>query len=266
MMPARAARLTAVVALAGCAAACATVTRGSSTTWAVQTTPSGAKVVTSTGKSCEPTPCSISMARKSRFTAVITKAGYKPASIHVDHEISGAGAVGLAGNVLIGGLIGVGVDAVSGAALNLTPNPSIVSLERELGPPSLLAYAPAPPVLAPAVIATAPQVTVTYAPAPVVHEAVLVSEAPRPVVMRSAPPAAPEYAVVAAPRAAVTETIPTPAAPEPERIPAAAARSAVTRAWAPGRPARSASIITAVTVITAAGAVTFETYTDGAPD
>ena len=35
----------------------------------------------------------------------------------------------MAGNVLVGGIIGVGVDAASGAALDLTPNPVVVTLQ-----------------------------------------------------------------------------------------------------------------------------------------
>jgi hypothetical protein len=36
----------------------------------------------------------------------------------------------MAGNVLVGGLIGVAVDAGSGATLNLTPNPIDLKLEQ----------------------------------------------------------------------------------------------------------------------------------------
>jgi hypothetical protein len=36
----------------------------------------------------------------------------------------------MAGNVLVGGLIGVGVDAASGATKELKPNPLAVTLER----------------------------------------------------------------------------------------------------------------------------------------
>ncbi|CCV09805.1 conserved hypothetical protein [Mesorhizobium sp. STM 4661] len=42
--------------------------------------------------------------------------------------MSGNGAVGLAGNILVGGLIGVGVDAVTGATLDHFPNPAVITL------------------------------------------------------------------------------------------------------------------------------------------
>jgi len=42
------------------------------------------------------------MSRKSEFVATITKPGYKPATVTVTHKTGGAGAAGVAGNVLVG--------------------------------------------------------------------------------------------------------------------------------------------------------------------
>jgi len=109
--------------------ACATVTRGSSDAWVVNTDPSGAKVETSNGHQCAATPCAIKMKRKSEFTATISKPGYKPATVQVTHKTANAGAAGVAGNVLLGGVIGLGVDMYSGASQDLTPNPVTVKLE-----------------------------------------------------------------------------------------------------------------------------------------
>jgi hypothetical protein len=111
--------------------ACATVTRGSTDAWEITSDPSGAKVETSNGYQCPATPCAIKMSRKSEFTATITKPGYKPATVTVTHTTSGAGAAGVAGNVLVGGIIGIGVDAVTGASQDLVPNPAHVILEPE---------------------------------------------------------------------------------------------------------------------------------------
>lgn len=125
------ARLTvAVCGLAGLSA-CATVTRGTTEAFTVESTPPGAKVRTSNGYTCESTPCTWKMARKSEFEVEVSKPGYKTARANVTNQIAGAGAAGLAGNVLIGGVIGVGVDAVSGAALELKPNPLHITLEPE---------------------------------------------------------------------------------------------------------------------------------------
>lgn len=124
-------QLTAIASLAVALSACATVTRGTKDAWEITSEPSGARVETSNGFFCEATPCAIKMPRKSEFTATVTKAGYKPGKVSVTNKVAGAGAAGMAGNVLVGGLIGVGVDATTGAMLDLTPNPAKVVLEKE---------------------------------------------------------------------------------------------------------------------------------------
>lgn len=119
------------VAAATALAGCATITRGTNTAWTVETTPGGAAVKTSNGFACDATPCSFKMPRKSEFTVTITKPGFKTVTTNVVHKVSGGGGAGMAGNVLVGGLIGAGVDASSGAMLDLVPNPLKVTLEPE---------------------------------------------------------------------------------------------------------------------------------------
>jgi hypothetical protein len=48
-------------------------------------------------------------------------------------RVAGAGAAGFAGNVLVGGLVGMGVDAATGSTLEHYPNPVSVILERAGG-------------------------------------------------------------------------------------------------------------------------------------
>ena len=127
----RALRVMVLGCAAGSLAACATVTRGSKDAWEVNSEPAGAKVETSNGHQCPSTPCAIKMSRKSTFTATITKAGYKPATVSVTHKTANAGAAGVAGNVLLGGVIGLGVDVATGASQDLVPNPVTVKLEPE---------------------------------------------------------------------------------------------------------------------------------------
>lgn len=83
---------------------------------------------TSNGHQCAATPCSIKMARRSEFIATLTRDGYEPATITVTNKVATAGGVAMAGNVLLGGIIGAGVDAGTGAMLDLTPNPAHVDL------------------------------------------------------------------------------------------------------------------------------------------
>ena len=127
----RASRALLIAAIAASSAACATVTRGTNEAWTVETDPVGATVKTTAGFACDATPCTFKMPRKSEFDVTITKPGYKTVNTRVIHQTAGAGAAGMAGNVLVGGIIGVGVDALSGATQELKPNPLVVKLEAE---------------------------------------------------------------------------------------------------------------------------------------
>jgi len=126
---ARAARVLTMLAAALTAAGCATVTRGSSQAWTVASEPSGATAQSSDGHSCPSTPCTWTLRRKSSFHVTITKPDYQTAETDVSPRVSRAGGTAFFGNVLIGGLIGMGVDAGTGAMLDLTPNPLVVKLE-----------------------------------------------------------------------------------------------------------------------------------------
>jgi hypothetical protein len=119
-----AAVLIAAISLAGCA----TITRGTKDAFSIQTTPPGAHAQLSSGQTCD-TPCTLKLPRKSEFVVTLTKPGYKTVQASVSNHVAGGGAAGMAGNVLVGGLIGAAVDAGDGAMLNLVPNPLVVTLE-----------------------------------------------------------------------------------------------------------------------------------------
>lgn len=122
------AAVTPLVMLSGCA----TITRGSTQAFVVETSPSGAKVTTSLGQTCDATPCTFAkVERDSNFTVTISKPGYRTTTHTVTHQTAGSGAAGMAGNVLLGGIIGGVVDANSGATQDLVPNPLRVTLELE---------------------------------------------------------------------------------------------------------------------------------------
>jgi hypothetical protein len=132
-----------LAAVAVMASGCATVTRGTNDTWVAETTPPGATVTTSNGFTCT-TPCSLTMPRRSEFVATIERDGCETVEATISHEVAGGGGVAMAGNVLVGGLIGAGVDASSGAMLDLTPNPLQLAL-----------VCPAAPAAAPVIDAVA---------------------------------------------------------------------------------------------------------------
>lgn len=109
--------------------ACATLTRGTTEEVNVLVDPGDATITSTIGHSCSGIPCKITAPRKTEFTVTAAKDGYKPQSVYLTSGMSGGGAAGIAGNVLIGGIIGVGVDAASGATLSHTPNPVLIALE-----------------------------------------------------------------------------------------------------------------------------------------
>ncbi len=144
--------------MAGAAGGCATVTRGTTTKFLVDSAPEGAAIRTTNGYTCPATPCTFKMQRKGSFDIGVTKAGYKPYSTHVESKVAGGGAAGFLGNAVVGGVIGAGVDIASGAMNNLYPNPLHVTLLPDDAVPP-----PAPP---PAATPAAAAATPASAPAP----------------------------------------------------------------------------------------------------
>ena len=107
--------------------ACATITRGTSQKYVIESTPAQAAVVLSTGQKCT-TPCKLKLKRKHSFTATFNKPGYQTLKAQVKSKFSGGGAAAGAGNILAGGVIGAVVDGTNGSMNNLTPNPLQVTL------------------------------------------------------------------------------------------------------------------------------------------
>ena len=107
---------------------CASITRGTKEVLVVESDPSNAEVTLSNGMSGS-TPATFRLKRNSDLTVVVKKAGYKTSRVQVTHQTATAGAVGMAGNLVFGGIIGGGVDALSGATQELTPNPVRVQLD-----------------------------------------------------------------------------------------------------------------------------------------
>lgn len=107
--------------------ACATVTRGTSQKFNIETTPTAAEVSLSTGQECV-SPCKLKLKRKPGFTATVKKEGYQTQTVKVDSKLGGGGAVAGAGNIILGGVIGGIVDGTNGSMNNLTPNPLKVTL------------------------------------------------------------------------------------------------------------------------------------------
>jgi hypothetical protein len=140
-------RWMAILALAAACGGCASVTRGTTDQVQILSEPVGADVRTSMGQTCI-TPCTLTFGRKDEFTVTASKPGYHAAEMPVSARAGAAGLVGLAGNVLIGGVIGIAVDAASGATLDHYPNPvmlNLVPLRRGEPPRVIKQEPPLPP-------------------------------------------------------------------------------------------------------------------------
>ena len=122
---------------------CATITRGTTDQVQIISDPSGADVRSSMGPTCL-TPCTLQVSRKDEFTVTISKPGFVEENVPVKTQIAGSGAAGFAGNVLLGGIIGMGADAYTGATMEHVPNPVSVTLRPVPPPPPPVATRAAP--------------------------------------------------------------------------------------------------------------------------
>jgi len=97
------------------------------------------------------TPCTLQTSRKDEFTVTISKAGYHTAEIPVVSRVGGGGAAGFAGNILVGGVIGMAADAATGATLEHFPNPVTVTLVplKKGEAPTVIKIVPQPPAPTP---------------------------------------------------------------------------------------------------------------------
>ncbi len=119
--------LVGVFGVAAMLSGCATITRGTTEILVIETTPPGADVDLSSGLRCK-TPCSLEVKHKNAVVLDISKLGFEPQRVNVLSEVAGAGAAGMAGNVILGGIIGAGIDVATGATKRLKPNPVLVTL------------------------------------------------------------------------------------------------------------------------------------------
>ncbi|TFV38546.1 PEGA domain-containing protein [Bradyrhizobium frederickii] len=124
-------RLLGIVALGVMLGGCASVTRGTTENISISSTPSGVEAVVSgmeVPTTCT-TPCSVVVKRNADLSITFQKEGYEPQIVPLSRDIPTSGAAGFAGNLLLGGVIGMGVDAATGAATDHKPNPVIVTMQ-----------------------------------------------------------------------------------------------------------------------------------------
>ena len=107
---------------------CATITRGVHEKLSVMSDPPGANVALSTGERGVTPAKFVKERRTETFTVTVSKPGYVPQTVKVESKFGGTGGGAMAGNLLLGGAIGIGVDAGTGAYKSLYPNPVSVHL------------------------------------------------------------------------------------------------------------------------------------------
>lgn len=109
---------------------CATIVKGTTQVIPVSSDPTGARVTVDSSPAGT-TPTTVTLNRKQNHMVVIEKDGFAPESIAVTKSMGGA----VAGNIIAGGLIGWGVDAMTGAQYNLAPNTINVRLSTKADQP-----------------------------------------------------------------------------------------------------------------------------------
>jgi hypothetical protein len=95
---------------------CATIIQGTTQEVGRTTDPPEANLCVD-GRENYKSPAKITMKRKDDHIVEVTKEGFEKENINIKSVISGV----VAGNLLLGGLIGIGVDALSGGANRLEP-------------------------------------------------------------------------------------------------------------------------------------------------
>ena len=97
--------------------ACASIMHGTSQDIGISSSPTGAKVTVDNQAGAN-TPYVAKLSRKDNHIVKLSMDGYAPAELTLTRSVSGW----VWGNIVFGGLIGLGVDAITGGLYNLTPD------------------------------------------------------------------------------------------------------------------------------------------------
>jgi hypothetical protein len=126
-MASRFARIIAAVALIAPLAGCGLMFSGSRQSIQVQSSPAGTKLTTTPETGEYTTPTTLNLERKNSYTLRFEKEGYSPATFQIQNHTRGGIVVA---DVLLTGLVGVIVDAATGAWNGLSPEAATVSLTK----------------------------------------------------------------------------------------------------------------------------------------
>jgi PEGA domain-containing protein len=110
----------------GLVAGCATIIHGGSQDVGISTSPAGAKV-TVDNQSTAITPFVAKLTRKDDHTIRLQLDGYQPAEVRLTKSMSGW----VWGNIVFGGVVGIAIDAVTGAMYSLRPDQVQSALQHQ---------------------------------------------------------------------------------------------------------------------------------------
>ena len=126
----RAVPLAAVLAAACSLAGCGTIFGGTTEIIRITSSPAQARLTTQPATATATTPASLELQRKHSYVVTASLDGYRPADLQIRQEMR---VVALLADVILTGLIGVVVDAVTGGWWNLEPDDATLTLERADG-------------------------------------------------------------------------------------------------------------------------------------
>lgn len=116
-----------VTTIALTTAGCGVIFNGTRQTITATSAPDGAKITTEPGTGDYTTPASLSLERKNNYVLRFTREGYSPATFQIERQMQG-GILAL--DILFTGLLGVVIDAATGAWYKLSPETAVVSLTK----------------------------------------------------------------------------------------------------------------------------------------
>ena len=107
------------------AVGCATIIHGSSQDINISSSPDEAEVWID-GARMGTTPTKVTLKRKNDYLVTVKKEGYKEATMKIEGETS----AWVIGNVIFGGIIGCGIDFITGGAYDLKPERVDINLTK----------------------------------------------------------------------------------------------------------------------------------------
>jgi len=107
------------------AVGCATIIHGTTQDISISSAPDQAEVWID-GSRMATTPTKVTLKRKDNYLVTIKKEGYKEATV----KIEGSTSAWIIGNVVFGGIIGCGVDLLTGGAYDLKPERLDINLTK----------------------------------------------------------------------------------------------------------------------------------------